>query len=91
MRPRVLLGGLGLLLVLLVSTAKAAVDSQFVIGVDFDRNDPRAYPLETLNFHEIVNDIDSNNQSFAVTWAPLTGSNVIFRTENLYSYVQIIL
>lgn len=74
-------------LLVALPTASAAVDSQLVLGIDWDRNDPRAYPLETLNFHEIVNDIDSSNRSFAVTWAPLTGSNVIFRTEDLYSYV----
>jgi hypothetical protein len=87
MRLAGVLGAAWLLVVLSARSGDAAVDSQLVVGIDWDRNDPRAYPLETLNFHEIVNDVDSFNRSFAVTWAPLTGSNVIFRTEDLYSYV----
>jgi hypothetical protein len=39
---------------------------------------PRAYPVRTLNFHEIVNDT-VDGDPLAVTWCPLCGSAVVYR------------
>lgn len=64
-------------------------DDPFVIGVVYDENDPnsaRAYPVEILDRHEIVNDFQ-NNESYAVTWSPLTATHAVFYTQTLYSYV----
>jgi hypothetical protein len=84
MAPRSLLAVL-LLSLICASTAYVAIDSQYVLGVAIE-DSARAYPLEVLNYHEIVND-EYKNVSFAVTWAPLTGSNVVLLTQPLYSFV----
>ena len=58
-----------------------------MIGVDVDATDPRAYPLEIMNYHEIVNDV-IGGKHVAITWAPLTYSNMVIETESLLPYVS---
>jgi len=68
--------------------AQTSLEQAYVIGVVFDESDPtsaRAYPIEILDWHEIVNDV-YNNLSYTITWAPLTATNVVFYTQTLYSY-----
>ena len=83
-------GGRGVLLLavlsILVLFAAANVADLLVIGVDLDPADPRAYPIEILNYHEIVNDVIAGRH-VAITWSPLTYSNVLIETESLLSYV----
>lgn len=83
-------GGQGVLLLavlsILVIFAAANVADLLVIGVDLDPADPRAYPIEILNYHEIVNDVIAGRH-VAITWSPLTYSNVLIETESLLSYV----
>ncbi len=45
-----------------------------VIGI-YVNNEARAYPHKILDWHEIIND-DIENESFAVTYCPLTGSGI---------------
>ena len=62
-----------------------AVDASYlqpndrVIGVELDGT-ARAYPIAILNWHEIVND-EINNQKYAVTYCPLCGTGVAFRSD----------
>jgi len=71
----------------LASTALAtAVADLLVIGVDIDPADPRAYPIEILDYHEIVNDVIAGRH-VAITWGPLTYSNMLLETESLLRYV----
>lgn len=51
------------------------VDQVFVITVD---EETRIYPQQILVWHEVVNDIFSNNQYVSLTYSPLTGSAVAF-------------
>lgn len=69
---------------ILVIFAAANVADLLVIGVDLDPADPRAYPIEILNYHEIVNDVIAGRH-VAITWSPLTYSNVLIETESLLS------
>lgn len=55
------------------------LDSEIVIGIVFD-GEPRAYPYEILNWHEIVND-EINGSHFSITYCPLTGSGLVFKTD----------
>lgn len=72
-----------LVLAALVSTARpTAVADLLVIGVDIDPADPRAYPIEILDYHEIVNDVIAGRH-VAITWGPLTYSNMLLETESL--------
>lgn len=71
----------------LAISAKANVADLLVIGVDIDPADPRAYPIEILNYHEIVNDVIAGKH-VAITWSPLTFSNVLIETEGFLSYVS---
>ena len=50
-----------------------------VIGIELD-GIARAYPIAILNWHEIVND-EINNNKFAVTYCPLCGTGVVFRSD----------
>lgn len=68
----------------LAISAKANVADLLVIGVDIDPADPRAYPIEILNYHEIVNDV-IGGKHVAITWSPLTFSNVLIETEGFLS------
>lgn len=72
---------------LLVVKASANVADLLVIGVDLDPADPRAYPIEIMNYHEIVND-RIGEKHVAVTWSPLTYSNVVIETEAFLKYVE---
>ena len=66
-----------------ISTAMATnVADLLVIGVDIDLADPRAYPIEILNYHEIVNDVVAGRH-VAITWSPLTYTNMLLETESL--------
>ena len=76
-----------LAIALLICLASANVADLLVIGVDLDPSDPRAYPLEILNYHEIVNDV-IGGRHVAITWSPLTYSNVIIETESLLRSVD---
>mgnify|MGYP002387600044 CR=1 FL=1 len=59
------------------------VDELLVIGVDLDQNAPTAYPIEILNYHEIVNNIEILGHTYSVTFSPLTGSNIVLNTSLL--------
>jgi hypothetical protein len=52
------------------------------VGVDLDPATPLAYPIEILNYHQIVN-IFIHDSPYAVTYDPLTGSNLLFDTSSL--------
>ena len=62
-----------------------AVDASYlqpndrVIGVELD-GIARAYPIAILNWHEVVND-EINGQKYAVTYCPLCGTGVAFRSN----------
>jgi hypothetical protein len=49
-------------------------DNDLVMGY-IDGDDARAYPHKILDWHEIIND-DTDNESFAVIYCPLTGTGV---------------
>ena len=51
-------------------------DHTFVIGITLN-GESKAYPLDILNWHEIVND-DIAETPIAVTWCPLTKSGIVF-------------
>jgi len=60
-------------------TAEAAApveDDDLVIGVVLN-GEARAYPLDILNWHEVVND-SMQGDHIAVTWCPLTRSAIVF-------------
>ncbi|MEL6558874.1 MAG: DUF3179 domain-containing protein [Bacteroidota bacterium] len=56
------------------SEVNTITDDQLVIGY-FDGTTAVAYPHDILDWHEIVNQ-DLNDQSFAVTYCPLTGTGI---------------
>lgn len=56
-------------------------DQDIVIGIVID-GEARAYPYEILNWHEIVND-KFGDQHVSITYCPLTGSSLIFKTSVL--------
>jgi hypothetical protein len=60
----------------------SSIDELLVIGVDVDPTIPLAYPLEILNYHQVVN-IIINGIPFAVTYDQLSGSNIMFNTSSL--------
>ncbi len=51
-----------------------------VLGVSYN-GVSKAYPLRVLNYHEVVND-EFGGESVAVTYSPLCGSGMAYRTEN---------
>ena len=53
--------------------------SDRVIGIKFD-GIAKAYPINILNWHEVVND-EINNTFFAVTFCPLCGTGMVFSSE----------
>ncbi len=57
------------------------LDEARVLGVVIN-DQAYAYPLDILNWHEIVND-KSDDTIFSVTYCPLTGSGVLFLTNVL--------
>jgi hypothetical protein len=60
-----------------VSAKKANIeDKQRVLGVYFD-GVAKAYPINILNWHEIVND-SINGTPFVVTFCPLCGTGLVF-------------
>jgi hypothetical protein len=59
-----------------------AVDDLLVIGVDLDPRNPLAYPLQILNYHQIVN-IVLDGIPYAVTYDEISGSNVMVNTSSL--------
>lgn len=61
------------------------IDNLLVIGVDINIKQPKAYPLEIMNYHEIVNDVILGSH-FAITWSPLTYSNVIVQMDSFLLY-----
>ncbi len=50
-----------------------------VLAINY-RGIQRAYPINILNWHEIVND-NINDQPFMVTYCPLCGSGIAFESE----------
>jgi hypothetical protein len=61
-----------------VSTGDAGLqDSDLVLGLDINR-DVRAYPLDILVWHEIVNDV-VGGEPVAVTYCPLCFTNQVFK------------
>ncbi|MHA2074346.1 MAG: DUF3179 domain-containing protein, partial [Candidatus Hodarchaeales archaeon] len=59
----------------------AYLDKIFVLGL-LVNGEPRAYPRDILNWHEIVND-DSHGNAFSVTFCPLTGSGILYNTTSI--------
>jgi hypothetical protein len=59
-----------------VREAKFLKEDDLVVGVLF-KKDARAYPLNILNWHEVVNDVIAETP-IAVTWCPLTKSAIVF-------------
>ncbi|MHA2225453.1 MAG: DUF3179 domain-containing protein [Candidatus Hodarchaeales archaeon] len=57
------------------------LDSISVIGVVVD-GEARAYPIDILDWHEIVNDNFGGNP-ISVTYCPLTGSGIVYNTTAL--------
>ncbi|MHA1947849.1 MAG: DUF3179 domain-containing protein [Candidatus Hodarchaeales archaeon] len=53
----------------------------FVMGTVVN-GQPRAYPLDILTWHEVVND-KFDKESFSVTYCPLTGSGIAFDTFSI--------
>ena len=51
-------------------------DNDFVLGVEFD-GDARAYPVNILNWHEIVNEVIGGKE-IVVTYCPLCNSGIVF-------------
>ncbi|MHA2169912.1 MAG: DUF3179 domain-containing protein [Candidatus Kariarchaeaceae archaeon] len=56
---------------------------QEVLGIVID-GIARAYPYDILNWHEIVND-EINDKHFSVTYCPLTGTGILYRTQSIDS------
>ena len=54
-------------------------NGDLILGV-FTGGEARAYPINILNWHEIVNDI-IGGKPVAVTYCPLCGSGVVFSSE----------
>lgn len=54
----------------------------FVLSVRFSEDDVRAYPLNLLSYHEIVNDTVGGTP-VAITYCPLCHSGVAFRRPSL--------
>ena len=52
-----------------------------VIGVVVD-GEARAYPIDIMNWHEIVNDKIKENH-FSITYCPLTGSGIFYSTDSI--------
>lgn len=50
------------------------LDQELVLGY-FDGENAIAYPLQILDWHEIIND-ELNNFQFAITYCPLTGTGI---------------
>lgn len=66
---------------------KILADSEFVLGLNIN-GDIRAYPLQILVWHEIVNDV-VGDKPVAVTYCPLCFTNQVFsRTLNDGSTVE---
>ena len=61
-------------------------DSSLVVGLNVD-GVLRAYPLDILHWHEVVND-EINDNLFAITYSTLTGSGVALhrRIDNNFSF-----
>ncbi|MCH8025441.1 MAG: DUF3179 domain-containing protein [Chloroflexi bacterium] len=62
-----------------VSAAEAAgemVDGEFIIGVDID-GDERAYPINVLSRHEIVNDT-VGGRPLVITYCPLCFTGIVY-------------
>ncbi len=51
-------------------------DTDLVIGLSIG-NEAKAYPINILNWHEIVND-SINEQPVVITYCPLCGSGIVF-------------
>jgi hypothetical protein len=51
-------------------------DGDLVLGLVVNR-EPRAYPIQILNYHEIVNDV-VGGIPVAITYSPLTGTGLAF-------------
>lgn len=60
------------------SEATYMSDVDLVIGVAVNGR-ARAYPIDILNYHEIVND-NLAGRSICVTYCPLTGSGIVFNS-----------
>ncbi len=56
--------------------ARLLAPSDLVVGLSI-RGDSRAYPVDLLSIHEVVNDI-VGNRPVAVTWCPLCSSALAF-------------
>lgn len=54
-------------------------DHDVVIGLVY-KGVAKAYPLNILNYHEVVND-EFKGEAVAITYSPLCGSGMAFRTE----------
>lgn len=57
------------------------LDQVIVLGI-FINGEARAYPLDILIYHEIVND-NIKGQPFSITYCPLTGSGILFNTTSI--------
>jgi hypothetical protein len=54
-------------------------DNDLVVGLSIGGQE-RAYPLNIMNYHEIVNDV-LEGTPIAVTWCPLTRSAIVFNRQ----------
>lgn len=54
-------------------------DEDLVIGINMN-GVSKAYPIRVLNYHEVIND-DFKGDRVAVTYSPLCGSAMAYRTE----------
>ena len=70
---------------LLMTPVLSNVDDLSVIGFVVG-NTTRAYPIEIMNWHEIVNDVVESSH-FAITYSPLTSTNMVLDTESLLGYI----
>ncbi len=62
-----------------VAEASRLGDDARVLGVDYN-GVRKAYPINILNWHEIVND-QFNGEPVVVTFCPLCGSGMVFKSE----------
>jgi hypothetical protein len=63
------------------SSNEAPADTEAVIGIVID-GVARAYPIDILNWHEIVND-ETNGKHFSVTYCPLTDTGILYHADTI--------
>ncbi|MFW9854784.1 MAG: DUF3179 domain-containing protein [Candidatus Thorarchaeota archaeon] len=64
------------------STIGEDYSDKFILGVEINGS-ARAYPIDILTWHEIVNDRIGDATTFSVTYCPLTASGILFHTSSI--------